>query len=117
MNAMMGEAAKNMPQVMGSANPLATGAMVAATGYIAGRTLLGGVLLRNPWVLLATGIAVGFYLHKHQDKIAVALSKATGIGKDFALQQKESLADLVEEAKEKEGQQATEAAKQQQPAA
>lgn len=117
MNGMMQEAAKNMPHMMGSSAPIAQGAMMAATGYAAGRGLLGGALLRNPWVMLAAGIAVGYYLHKHQDEIALALSKASGMGKDFLLQQKESLADLVEEAKEKEGKQASAAGKPEQPAA
>lgn len=116
MNGMMQEAAKNMPHMMGSAHPIAKGAMVAATGYAAGRSLLGGALLRNPLVMLAAGIAVGYYLHKHQDQIIQSLSKASGMGKDFLLQQKENLADLVEEAREKEGQQAN-AAKPEQPAA
>ncbi|MBZ0096951.1 MAG: hypothetical protein K8H75_16475 [Sulfuricella sp.] len=111
MNGMMEEAAKNMPHMMGSQamgsqmmGP-AQGAMMAATGYVAGRGLLGG-LLRNPWVLLAAGVVAGYYLHKHQDEIMLSLSKASGMGKDFLLQQKENLADLVEGAKEKEAQQA-----------
>lgn len=116
MNGMMQEAAKNMPHMMGSTNPVAHGAVLAATGFAAGRGLLGGALLRNPWVMLAAGIAVGYYLHKHQDQIVLTLSKASGMGKDFLLQQKESLADLVEGAKEKEGQQAS-AGKPGQPAA
>lgn len=114
---MMHEAAKHIPQAMSSAAPVAQGAMMAATGYAAGRGLLGGALLRNPLVLLAAGVAVGYYLHKHQDEIVLAMSKATGMGKDFLLQQKESLADLVEEAKEKEGQAAATAAKPEQPTA
>lgn len=105
MNGMMDEAAKNMPHMM-SSSPVATGAMMAATGYVAGRSLLGGVLLRNPLVLLAAGVVAGYYIHKHQDEIMLALSKASGMGKDFVLQQKENLADLMEEAKEKERQQA-----------
>jgi hypothetical protein len=106
MNGMMDEAAKNMPQMMGSqAVSPAQGAMMAATGYVAARGLMGG-LLRNPWVLLAAGVVAGYYLHKHQDEIMRTLSKASGMGKDFILQQKENLADLVEEAKEKEAQQA-----------
>ncbi len=115
MNGMMEEAAKNMPQMMSSANPVAKGAVMAATGYAAGRTLLGGALLRNPLVLLAAGVVAGYYLHKHRVQIILTLSKASGMGKDFLLQQKESLADLVEETKEKEAQQAG-AAKPEQPA-
>lgn len=117
MNGMMNEAAKNMPHMMNPENPVAKGAVMAATGFAAGRGLLGGALLRNPWVMLAAGIAVGYYLHKHRDEIVLAVSKATGMGKDFLLQQKESLADLVEEAKENEGEQAAAAAKPEQPAA
>jgi hypothetical protein len=101
---MMDDAAKNMPQMMGSTSPVAKGAMMAAGGYVAGRSLLGGALLRNPLVLLAAGVVAGYYLHKHQDEIVLALSKASGMGKDFLLQQKENLADLVEEAKEQEAQ-------------
>lgn len=99
MNGMMEETVRHMPQMMGPTQ----GAIVAATGYAAGRGLLGG-LLRNPWVLLATGVVAGYYIHKHQDEIMLALSKATGMGKDFVLQQKENLADLMEEAKEQEEQ-------------
>ncbi len=106
MNGMMDEAANNMPHMMGS-SPVATGAMLAATGYVAGRSLLGSLLLRNPLVLLAAGAVAGYYIHKHQDEIMAAVSKATGMGKDFVLQQKENLADLMEEAKEKERQQAS----------
>ena len=106
MNGMMEEAAKNMPHMMGASHPVAQGAMLAATGYVAGRSLLGGLLLRNPLVMLAAGVVAGYYIHKHQEEIMLALSKAGNIGKDFVLQQKENLVDLVEEAKEKEQQQA-----------
>jgi hypothetical protein len=41
--------------------------------------------------------------------IALAVSKACGIGKDFALRQKESLADLIEVAKESEARAAQQA--------
>lgn len=117
MNGMTEEAAKNMSHMMGSTSPVAKGAVIAATGYAAARGLLGGALLRNPLVILAAGVVAGYFLHKHQDQIILALSKASGMGKDFLLQQKESLADLVEEAKEKEGQQASAGKPEQPPAA
>jgi hypothetical protein len=103
---MSEEAAKKMAEMMGPnmMGPVAGTAVLAATGYAAGRGLLGG-LFRNPWVMLAAGVAAGYYIHKNQERITLALSKASGMGKDFLLQQKESLADLVEEAKEKEAQQ------------
>jgi hypothetical protein len=107
---------KQMSQMMGQQGAMMgpmQGAMMAATGYAAGRGLVGGALLRNPWVVLAAGIAAGYFLHKYQDQIMLSLAKGTGMGKDFLLQQKENLADLIEETRENEEQQA----KPEQPAA
>jgi hypothetical protein len=89
-------------------HPVAKGAMMAATGYAATRTLVGHGLLRNPLMLLAGGIAggiaVGYLLHKHEKEIVLAVSKAIGMGKDFVMQQRENLDDLMAEAKETEAQ-------------
>ena len=89
-------------------HPVAKGAMMAATGYAATRTLVGHGLLRNPLMLLAGGIAggiaVGYLLHKHEKEVVLAISKAIGMGKDFVMQQRENLDDLMAEAKETEAQ-------------
>lgn len=104
------EMIKQMPHMMSSAGhamstPLAKGAMMAATGFAAGRSLLGASLLRNPLTLLAAGVAAGvvggFIAFKYQKEIIEGLSKVSGMGKDFALQQKENLNDLMAEAEEK----------------
>ena len=107
---MTEEMMKQMPHLMSQAGhlmskPVATGTMMAATGFAAGRGLLGNALLRNPLALLAVGaaggIAAGFLLFKYQKEIVEGLSKASGMSRDFALQQKENLADLMAEAEEK----------------
>jgi hypothetical protein len=108
---MTEEMLKNMPHMMMNgashvmAKPLTTGAMMAGAGFAAGKGLLGGALLRNPLTLLAVGAAggvvAGFLLFKYQKEIVDGLSKASGMGRDFALQQKENLADLMAEAEEK----------------
>ena len=103
MNAeMMKEGASMM------SHPVAKGAMMAATGYAATRAVVGHGLLRSPLLLLAGGIAggiaVGYLLHKHEKEIVLAVSKAIGMGKDFVMQQRENLDDLVAEAKETEAQ-------------
>lgn len=95
-----------MNQGMGMMNhPVAKGAMIAATGYTAGRALLPSVL-RNPLLLLAGGvaggIAVGYLLHKHEKDVVRLVSKAIGMGKDFAAQQRENLDDLIAEAQQGE---------------
>jgi hypothetical protein len=46
-------------------------------------------------------------LHKHEKEIVLAVSKAIGMGKDFVMQQRENLDDLVAEAKDTEAQAAT----------
>lgn len=107
---MTEEMMKQMPHMMSQAGhmmskPVATGAMMAATGFAAGKGLIGSALLRNPLTLLAVGaaggIAAGFLLFKYQKEIVDGLSKATGMGKDFALHQKENLNDLMAEAQDK----------------
>lgn len=109
MNTPMMEAARQAPQMMGSmmgnmgnmiSHPMAGGAMLAAGGYAAGKGLLGAGtnLLRNPLVFLAAGVAAGYLLFKYEKEIVQAVSQATGMGKDFALHQKENLDDLIAEA-------------------
>ncbi|MBI5786487.1 MAG: hypothetical protein HZA64_13615 [Rhodocyclales bacterium] len=92
-------------------HPMAQGAMMAATGFAAGKGLLGTFNpfnpFKNPLLLLAGGIAAGYLLHRYEKEIVAAVSKATGMGKDFALQQKENLEDLVAEAQDKEAKAAT----------
>lgn len=104
------EMMKKMPHLMSGAShamgsPLAKGAAVAATGFAAGRGLLGFTLLRNPLTLLAagvaTGVAAGFLLHKYEKEVIEGLSKLSGMGKDFAQHQKENLNDLMAEAQDK----------------
>jgi hypothetical protein len=53
---------------------------------------------------------VGYLLHKHEKEVVLAISKAIGMGKDFVMQQRENLDDLVAEAKETEAQAAPAAA-------
>ncbi len=116
---MNDEMMKQMPHLMGQGmgmmnHPVTQGAMMAATGFAAGRGLLGATLFRNPLLLLvggiAGGIAAGYLLHKYEKEIVLGVSKATGMGKDFALQQRENLDDLLAEAKENEAQASTAAA-------
>ncbi len=103
---MTEEMMKQMPHMAGmgavAGHPVAQGTMLAAAGYAAGKGILGATLLRNPLVLLAAGIAAGYLLHKYEKEIVQAVSRATGMGKDFVLEQKEHLSDLVAEAQEQE---------------
>lgn len=57
---------------------------------------------RHPVVLLGIGAVAGFYVHKYRKEIIAAAGKYTDLGKDYVLQQKENLEDLVAEAQEAE---------------
>lgn len=107
---MTEEMMKQMPHMMSQAGhlmskPMTTGAMMAGAGFAAGKGLLGRAVLHNPLALLAVGaaggIAAGFLFFKYQKEIVEGLSKASGMGKDFALHQKENLNDLMAEAQDK----------------
>ncbi len=104
MNTPMMEAARQMPHMMSNmgqmmSHPMAGGAMLAAGGYAAGKGLLGAGagLLRNPLLFVAAGLAAGYLMHKYEKEIIETVSKATGMGKDFMLHQKENLDDLIAE--------------------
>ena len=100
---MMEEQARHMMGGMMN-SPMTQGAMMAATGFAAGRGLIGGVLLRSPLLLIGAGLVAGYLVHKYDKEIVLAATKAMGMGRDFALQQKEHLSDLVAEAQEQEAQ-------------
>lgn len=83
------------------AHPLAQGSLLAASGLAARRMLPpapGLGLLRNPVLLFAGGLAAGYLLHKYEKEILAFVAKLGGMGKDFALQQRENLEDLLAEA-------------------
>jgi hypothetical protein len=100
MQPMMTEAARQAPQVMGEmVKPMVMG----AGGYAAARVLTTNPalsFLRTPLVVFAAGVTTGYLLHKYRREIIQAVTKAADMGRDFVLQQKESLDDLVAEAQE-----------------
>lgn len=94
MHTMMADGAAMNSHVM-------KGAAVMSVGYVAGRSLLGR-LFASPLVVFAAGVAVGYYGYKYRKEIAAAVAKGSDLGKDWVLNAKENLADLVEETREAE---------------
>ncbi len=74
--------------------------VVAATTANPGRSLLRR-LASNPWVWFGLGVAAGILLHRYRKEIIATAVKVGEKGKDFVLQQKESLEDIVAETQEK----------------
>ncbi len=57
-------------------------------------------IVKHPALVFGLGVATGFLVYKYRKEIIANASKTYESGKDFILQQKESLEDLVAEVKE-----------------
>jgi len=77
---------------------LATGAVMAASGA-AGRSALGR-LFTHPLVMFALGATAGYFAYKYRKEIVDAAMRASEMGKDYVMNTRETLEDLMEEAKE-----------------
>ncbi len=78
---------------------LTKAAPIVATGAAAtpvGRSWLGRVL-GHPLVLFGLGVAVGYSIHKYRKEIIESANRAAEKSKDFVLQQRENLEDIVAE--------------------
>ena len=78
---------------------LATGAMIVASSA-PGRGALGR-LLTHPLVMFALGATAGYFAYKYRKEIVDAAMRASEMGKDYVLNTRETLEDLMEEAKER----------------
>ena len=78
---------------------LATGAMIVASSG-PGRSALGR-LFAHPLVMFALGATAGYFAYKYRKEIVDAAMRASEMGKDYVLNTRENLEDLMEEAKER----------------
>jgi len=58
------------------------------------------ILAKHPIVVFGLGVATGYLVHKYRKEIIDSTTQLTEKGKDFVLNQKENLEDLVAEYKE-----------------
>ena len=89
---------KGMEGMMGGGMAAMGTAAVAATTYT-GRSFMS-ILTKHPLVVFGLGVVAGYYAHKYRKEIILSATSVTEKGKDFVLQQKENLEDLVAECKE-----------------
>ena len=57
-------------------------------------------LVKNPIFLVGVGVVAGYCVHKYRKEIIASATELTDKGKDFVLNQKENLEDLVAESKQ-----------------
>jgi hypothetical protein len=67
------------------------------------------ILAKHPIVVFGLGVATGYFVHKYRKEIIDSATQLTEKGKDFVLNQKENLEDLVAECKESADDAGTEA--------
>ena len=64
-----------------------------------GRRLMSNIA-KHPVLVFGLGVAAGYMVYKYRKEIISSTTKAVDAGKDFVLQQKENLEDIVAETKE-----------------
>ena len=74
------------------------GSIASAVVYSGSKIM--SVAVKNPVVVFGLGLVSGFLIHKYRKDIIASTTKVVDAGKDFVLQQKENLEDLVAETKE-----------------
>lgn len=74
------------------------GTMATATVSTGGKIM--SKVAKHPVLVFGLGMVAGYFVYKYRKEIISNASKTLDAGKDFVLQQKENLEDLVAEAKE-----------------
>ncbi len=83
----------------GLGSQLSSGAMFVAASP-AGRGALVR-LITNPLVMFALGATAGYFAYKYRKEIVDAAMRASEMGKDYVMNTRETLEDLMEEAKDR----------------
>lgn len=64
-----------------------------------GRRLMNNIA-KHPVLVFGLGVAAGYLVYKYRKEIISSTTKVVDAGKDFVLQQKENLEDIVAETQE-----------------
>lgn len=80
------------------AKDVVNGAIVASTVHT-GSKLMSNVA-KHPVLVFGLGLVTGFFIYKYRKEIISSTTSVVDAGKDFVLQQRENLEDIVAENKE-----------------
>ena len=70
---------------------------VVATAIVEAGMGLSKVLVRQPVVLFGLGLVSGYFTHKYRKEIITISSHTAKQGKDFIVQQKQHVSDMLHE--------------------
>ncbi|MGR8934653.1 MAG: hypothetical protein ACU837_09730 [Gammaproteobacteria bacterium] len=80
------------------AKEIAKGSVAAAAVHTGGKLMSSAA--KHPLLVFGLGVISGFLIYKYRKEIISGTTKIVDSGKDFILQQKENLEDIVAETKE-----------------
>ena len=80
------------------AKKVVKGSIVSSTVHTGSRLMSN--VAKHPVLVFGLGLVAGYLVYKYRKEIVSSTTKAVDAGKDFVLQQKENLEDLVAESKE-----------------
>lgn len=78
----------------------ATGAAAAAGSH--SLKVVTGRILNHPLIMFGLGLTLGYAIHKYRKEIIGSANRVAERGKDFVLQQRENLEDLIAEGPDSE---------------
>ncbi|WP_305906424.1 hypothetical protein Q9L42_001295 [Methylomarinum sp. Ch1-1] len=77
---------------------VAIGSVASATANTGGKLM--SKIAKHPVLVFGLGVVAGYFVYKYRKEIISSTNKAVDAGKDFVLNQKENLEDIVAESKE-----------------
>ena len=80
------------------AKEVVKGSIVSSTVHTGSRLMSN--VAKHPVLVFGLGLVAGYLVYKYRKEIISSTSRAVDAGKDFVLQQKENLEDIVAESKE-----------------
>ena len=81
-----------------TSNEMIKMSMATATVH-SGRKLMSNIT-KHPVLVFGLGVAAGYLVYKYRKEIISSTTKVVDVSKDFVLQQKENLEDIIAETKE-----------------
>jgi len=80
------------------AKEVVKGSIVSTTVHTGSRLMNN--IAKHPVLVFGLGVVAGYLVYKYRKEIISGTARAVDAGKDFVLQQKENLEDIVAESKE-----------------
>lgn len=80
------------------AREVVKGSIVSSTVHTGSRLMSN--VAKHPVLVFGLGVVAGYLVYKYRKEIISSTSKVVDAGKDFVLQQKENLEDIVAESRE-----------------